>query len=184
MLQPTRDGQERVSPLTNLRERYRRESGEQSHRVRAFVRSFAPAPGRHDRKRKLVEGLQSAANSGLIESYDVTVVGDSLCCCEHCRSLTEAEALLETITELQEWSYQGLTSSGFARRSVESSLTGDRHQVLVPPEVCFGIYVNGSLEGVFPCTDDTDTYPPEAYLDDLLDLRLDSSTDRTVTQIS
>ena len=184
MSQPTRDNGKRVSPLTDWWERCGGETGGNSHRVRAFVRSFAPAPGRHDRKRQLIEGLQSAADSGLIEQYDVTVIGDRLCCCEHCRSLTEAEVLLEAVTALREWEQQEISSSGFSMRSVESSVTGDHHRVIVPPAISFGIYVDGALAGVFPCTDGDETYRPEAYLDRLLDIRLETSADGTVTQIS
>lgn len=184
MSQPTRDNGERVSSLTDWWEQYGGETGGNSHRVRAFVRSFAPAPGRHDRKQQLVEGLQSAADRGVIEQYDVTVIGDRLCCCEHCRSLTEAEIRLEAVAALREWEYQGISSSGFTMRRVESSVTGDDHRIIVPPAVSFGIYVDGSLAGVFPCSDEDETYQPETYLDRLLDVRLDTSADGPVTQIS
>lgn len=184
MSQLTRDNGERVSSLTDWWEQYGGDSGGNSHRVRAFVRSFAPAPGRHDRKQKLVEGLQSAGDSGLIEQYDVSVIGDRLCCCEHCRSLTETEVLLEAVTALRKWEYQEMSSSGFIMRRVESSVTGDDHRVIVPPAVSFGVYVDDSLAGVFPCSDEDDTYQPETYLDRLLDTRLDTSADGAVTKIS
>jgi len=180
MNQSTRDNHDGASPVTDWWEQY---WGESRHQVCAFVRSFAPEPGRHERNRKLIDGLRSAANRGLIDGYEVTVVGDSLCCCEHCRSLTEAEDLLDSVTSLHEWSHHGLTSSGFGMRTVESSITGDQHRVLVPPEISFGIYIDDSLKGVFPCAGEDETYQPEAYLDDLRSVRVNSSGEETVTHI-
>lgn len=185
MSRMTRDSRRIAPPLTEWWEQYEgKQTGGNGHRVRAFVRSFAPGPGRHDRQRRLVEGLQSASDNGLIKAGGTTVVGKGLCCCEDCRSLTEAEGLLESITELREWEFKNITASGFSTRRVDSSVTGERHRVIVPPEVVFGIYVDGSLAGVFPCEDGSETYQPESYLDELLDIRLEKSTEGTATNIS
>jgi len=173
-----------ASALIEWWKQYGGERRETDHRVRVFVRSFAPAPGRHGRQRQLIESLQSASHRGLIDEYDITILGDRLCCCQHCRSLAEAETLLETVTQLCEWGDRGMSSSGFCKRTVSSTVADDCYDVVVPPEISFGIYVDGSLAGVFPCTDGNVTYQPEAYLDKLLDYRLETTADESVAHMS
>lgn len=181
MLQTTRDNKESTSAIVEWWNEYGGKHRGNNHRVRVFVRSFAPAPGQHNRHSQLVEGLQSASSNDLIIDYDVTVLGNGLCTCEHCRTFPEAETLIETVVALRDWQYKEMTSSGFTKRQVSSSLTGDRHDLLVPPEISVGIYVEGSLAGVFPCTTETETYRPEMYIEDLLDFRYRAVTDEGVT---
>ncbi|WP_442909429.1 HTH domain-containing protein [Halovenus sp. HT40] len=181
MRQTTRDNGESTSAIAEWWNEYGRNHRGNNHRVRVFVRSFAPAPGQHDRHRQLVEGLLFASSNDLITDYDVTVLGNALCTCEHCRTLPEAEALFETVATLREWRYEEMNPIGFTRRQVSSSLTGDRHEILIPPEISLGVYVDGSLAGVFPCATETETYRPERYVEDLLNVQHRAITDEGVT---
>lgn len=157
-------------PLRQWWEQYkRRRSRADEHRVRVFVRSFAPAPGQHDRRGRLIGGLQSATDSALIDEFDVRILGEEICCCEQCQQLTAEGSLPDTVESLKGWRDGSVRSCGFTERTVNSSVTGDHHRLIVPPELAFGIYTDGSLSGVFPCQVGTETYLPDSYLERLLE---------------
>jgi len=138
------------------------------HRVRVFVRSRAPAHGTHDLRQELIEQLETAETENLIGTYDVTALGPDICMCDKCQSLRSGTEIRERVMELVNWREGGIQSSGFTHREVESSITGEQYRTISPPETTLGIYIDGSLAGVFPCIADGVNYCPEAYLNGVL----------------
>jgi hypothetical protein len=143
-----------------------------SHRVRAFIRSRAPAAGTHGRRTQLFRALEQQTDTDQIEQYDVTLLGERLCLCDHCRTLQGGTQLLDAVEQLESWRSGGIRSSGFLERGIDSSITDERYSVVIPPEIALGIYVDDSLAGVFPCMTAGITFRPEAYLDGLAAGRL------------
>lgn len=143
-----------------------------SHRVETYIRSRTPAAGTHSRRAQLFRTLEQQTDTDQIEQYDVTLLGEKLCLCDHCRTLQDSTQLLETVEQLESWRDGGIRSSGFLEHEIDSSITDERYSVVVPPEVALGIYVDDSLAGVFPCMAAGITFRPEAYLDGLAAGRL------------
>lgn len=137
------------------------------HRVDVFVRSSTPTLGEHNRRQHRLEALDSATKTESIDTYDVTVLGDEICLCERCTTNHRNESRTELVDTLRHWGYEELDASGFVVRTVSSAVTGETYKTVVPPEFSFGIYLDESLVGVFPCADEERTYGPETYLEGL-----------------
>jgi hypothetical protein len=138
-----------------------------SHRVETFIRSLTPAAGTHSRQAQLLRTLEQQAETGQIEQYDVTLLGEKLCLCDHCRALHDDTEVLDVVEQLESWHDRGIRSSGFAAHDIDSSITDEQYSVVIPPEISLGIYVDDSLAGVFPCMAAGVNFRPEAYLDGL-----------------
>lgn len=147
------------------------------HRVCLFVRSLAPIPGQHSRRAYLISGLEKAASSPILDSFEITSLGTEICTCEACRAMGDGDEILGTVLQLKEWRTGGIRSTGFTEKTVDSSVTGDHYESIVPPEVTFGIYIDGVLTGVFPCVADGAVHSPTAYLETLLSDQPHSSSE-------
>lgn len=157
---------QRDSPLTQWWDMYEQaQESASDHRVDVFVRSITPTLGEHTRRQHRLEALEEAAELEAIDTYDVTVLGDEICLCERCTTTHRNESRAELVDTLRRWEFEGLDASGFVDRTVSSSVTGETYRAIVPPDVSFGIYLDDSLVGVFPCGDEERTYGLETYLD-------------------
>lgn len=140
-------------------------------RVDVFLRSITPTLGGHATRRNRFEGLEAAVEQGTIDTYDVTVLGDEICLCDSCAANYMDESWSDLVDTIRDWEYEELDASGFVVRTVSSSITNERYRAVVPPEISFGIYLDDSLVGVFPCEDGEQSYGPETYLEGLGSLR-------------
>lgn len=149
-------------------ERYRADlASRESHRIELFVRSLSPVPGTHRQRTELVRRLDDLDAAGLIDGYDVTVLGEELCLCETCREIAPGTYLRERLRELQEWGGDRASPLAFTEREVNCSLTGEVYRVLVPPTTSLAAYVDGSLTAVFPCRIDGETYDVTDFVEAL-----------------
>jgi hypothetical protein len=139
-----------------------------SHHLNVFVRSFRPPLGVHGQRKRIFSKVRHANNRGRIDGFDIYVTGEGFCLCDQCAEVAEENTLREAVLQLDRWTEEGLEPTGFERREVNSSLTDESYQVLVPPEIAFGIYLDGTLAGVFPCLTDDSRYGIESYLHCLL----------------
>lgn len=139
----------------------------ESHQLRVFVRSYAPVSGTHNQRTRLLDFLETASNEGVVDGYSVTVLGQEVCLCRDCQQTAHTAQLTETITELRTWRDGSIHATGFTDRRVDSSLIKEEYRTLAPPELAVGIYLDGTLSGVFPCATDNGSYSVEAYLDAL-----------------
>lgn len=148
-----------------LRERTRA----RQHTLQLFVRSQRPSVGTHAQRGKLFEQLRKADESNRIDEYDTRVLGDGVCLCQRCRNGFGERSLCETVLELATWRDGDVTSTGFLEREVDCEFTGEQYRIVVPPELAVGIYLDGSLAGVFPCAVERTQYGARALLTGLLE---------------
>lgn len=148
-----------------------------THQLKVFVRSLRPPLGVHEARERIYSKVRDAKKRNCIDGYDIYITGNGFCLCDQCAEVTRESTLRETVLELDGWSKEELEPTGFERREVTSSFTDESYQVVVPPEITFGIYLDGSLAGVFPCVADGSQYGIESYLNCLL-------TDQTPTDSS
>lgn len=169
------DGSEMT--LANWWRRYaeRRRSAE-DHQLRMFVRSLRPASGSHGRRERRLERLHEAERRGRIDGFDVLVTGEELCLCDRCQELTPRGTVREAVLELAGGESERPTPTGFERREVNCSFTGEEYHVLVPPETALGVYLDGEPAGLFPCTAGGVQYPVETFLDTLVEGRSPAET--------
>lgn len=165
MSQQAESNQRGALSLTTWWERYNRNrSDSETHEVSACIRSLAPAHGQHDTRATVLAELESAVQSGRIDCYNLTVLGEQICRCQSCQSCTEATRALETAEALAGWRANGLRSTGFTERTVSSRMTGEEYRVLVPPELSIGVYVDDELVGVFPSMSGEELFRPTDYV--------------------
>jgi hypothetical protein len=123
-------------------------------RAEVYVRSHAPTPGGHDYRRRVFERLDDAISDQALDRYDVTIVGDSLCLCEFCVERPPGRQLVETFSAVWDWGDGTVEPVGFEEKVIDSTVTGERHRVLVPPEMCLSLTVDDDIVGVFPSSID------------------------------
>ena len=118
--------------------------------IDVFFRSLAPSQGSHDKRRRILQRLDAAAESSSLATYNIHVIGDGMCLCEDCTSTRIARHMHETLSSLRDGGSDRIEPTGFAERSVDSEMTGEHYPLLVPPEVTLAVYVEDVLRGVFP----------------------------------
>jgi hypothetical protein len=135
------------------------------NRVAVFVRSLAPAPGGHSDRIRRLELLDRLVGRGLVDDFDVTVLGKQVCTCNRCLESEPNGSVCEMITELMEWGFGVLEPRGFRKRAISSSLTSEAYSTVVLPEFSLGVYLDDELAGVFPCGTDDASYGPDSFLE-------------------
>jgi len=123
-----------------------------------FVRSLAPTTDNttqtdcFDRLRRLADA----------ESFDVAVRvwGDGIC--THAPEMEGISEMLETITEIYSFSAESDSNITpfFDVQRVDSSLSGESFERVIPPHRTLLAYEGGTLSGVFPCRVEGQTYTP------------------------
>lgn len=157
-------------PITEWWERYTSALEKaDTHRLRVFVRSLRPAPGSHDHRERMFERIRTATEQSTIDEFDVQVLGEEICLCPQCEELADVETIHDTARKVADWDDGTLVASGFKEREVNCSFTHEQYRVLVPPETALGVYLDGSLAGVFPCTTDRTEYSIETFLNGVLE---------------
>lgn len=158
------------NPMTNWWQAYRdRREQADDHQLCLFVRSLRPSPGGHTQRVRLYDRIEAATEQGRIDTFELSILGDEVCLCPECRRLKASESVRGPALELAQWEDGSLRSRGFTYRRIDSSVTEERYHVLIPPERAVGIYLDGSLEGVFPCRCGDRRYSVDTFLTTLLE---------------
>jgi hypothetical protein len=133
--------------------------------AKLYVRSHAPTPGGHETRRRVFRNLDSAIAQKSLDTYDVTIVGEGLCLCDCCIERPPGRQLVETFSAARDRTPDSVDPVGFEERVVDSTITGEHHRVLVPPELCLTLTADGELVGVFPCRIDGTLFSVPDFLD-------------------
>lgn len=125
----------------------------ESARLQVYVRSLLPPPGAKEAQTTVIDSLERGTEGTPIGEVLVDVWGERLCLCEDCRRLAVGKRLLERVRTFEAWGeeYDASVGSFFERSRQESAVTGGSYDGVVPPRVTAALYVDGTVEGVFPC---------------------------------
>jgi hypothetical protein len=135
--------------------------------VEVYVRSLRPGTGRS--QRRALDRLDALAAAGVIGGYEVVVWGDRAPPSPDTVRTRAGRFVLDRVTVFQRWAERnGASIEGtFAVRTVDSSITGERHDELVLPRLVAAAVRDGRLLAVAPATVDGDHRSIEAFLDGL-----------------
>ncbi len=129
-----------------------------------FLRACAPPLGCHDHQTECMQRLANAKEEGVLDSYDISVVGDEICRDEQYRQFYSGKPV-ETVLEIKSWRSGGIRATGFTEREVHSTITDETTDTVVPPTLTVAVYADESLIGVFPCQADDESYGPEFFIE-------------------
>lgn len=131
-----------------------------SARIDVYVRSLLPPPGAKDAQNETLARLREAVEAGPIADLSVHVWGERLCVCDSCLDTEAGRNWLDTVREFERWGddYGAAVGSYFEHTSLTASLTGETYRGIVPPRLTAALYVDGSLQGVFPTRFESEAY--------------------------
>jgi len=144
----------------------------ETHHIELFFRSMAATPGSHDQRVGLVEHVDELVDRGIVDGFEVTLLGSELCLCDTCTGLGASQELLAKIEAVHDWESANARSVGFEERAVDSSITGEAYRLLIPPTTGLQVRVDGKLRGVFPARIDGTHYTPSEFVEAVVDARL------------
>lgn len=129
-------------------------------RIDVHVRSMLPPPGAKDAQVDLLNDLSALEGESSIRTVTVDVWGERLCLCDRCRETETGRKFLQTVHRFEQWGgeYDASPSPFFERTRQNSSLVGDAHEGIAPPRITAALYVDDSLQGVFPARFDEECY--------------------------
>lgn len=129
---------------------------ETAYHVWVFLRSLTPPVGAHGTRTRVFETLESAVEAGLVDEYEVVLLGEGLCLCSDCRDRQQCQTHYEYVEDIRSWRRDEARPAGFETRTIESAYTGESYEVLEPPQMTVCVRDESSIKGVFPCTDGED----------------------------
>lgn len=123
-----------------------------SARIDVYLRSMLPPPGAKDAQMDVLNELRGLSETTSIGTVRQNVWGERICLCDSCRESETGRRMLNTVRQFEQWGveYGASAESFFERTRQESSLVGDAYEGIAPPRVTAALYVEGSLQGVFP----------------------------------
>jgi len=139
-------------------------------RIVFIVRSLAPTTS-NTTQTKCFDRLRRLA-SGASLDVSVDVWGDGIC--THAPDIDGISEKLETITDIYSFSADGDASITpfFDVQRIDSTLSGETFERIIPPHRTLLTYEDDTLKGVFPCRIDEQTYTPSDAIN-----RLESTAD-------
>jgi len=147
-------------------------NGQTSRGVHAelYVRSLAPR-GLGDRQDAVVETLVTLSAQGTLSEYTVYVCGEQAPASPAAATTEFGQYLLNRVAVFYEWADRNDCSLGsvFERRTVDSSILGERCETLVLPVMVLAEYEGEDLRFVAPCQTGGETITVQDRLDELRD---------------
>lgn len=131
-----------------------------------FVRTLGAPIGTHRRQSAILERIERLDRRDAIDTGRVTVWGDSVCVSACCADRAVVRSIRDRIESFREWSRTRRdVATAFDSRAVRSSITGEQFDVIDLPTICLAVYVESSLEGLFPITVGDQELTIESYLE-------------------
>lgn len=137
-------------------------------RVELYVRSLAPC-GEWTTQEAIVERLLDLERRDRIEAVDLWVWGNAVCLDGSAARIGHGAHVSERIRTFYEWCRDTPASLDpfFTRSAVESSLSAESFDRVVPPHRCLALYAETDLTAVYPCAVGDEAVSLEAGLDAL-----------------
>lgn len=112
----------------------------------------------------VIDRLGALRTAGTIDDFSVTSWPEEIALTGDDRQ----EELLSTIERFEDWATdRGLSLRPPFETRTASLLVGDSEDVLTTPMLLAAAYEGGELVGVYPCTDGTETWTIQEFLDAL-----------------
>jgi len=128
-------------------------------RVELFVRSLAPTTDT-TKQTDCFDRLRRLAETNALDAVAVHVWGDGIC--THAPEIDGISETLATVTDIYSFSADARASITpfFRVQRVDSSMSGESFERIVPPHRTLLAYEDDALVGVFPCRLDDETHTP------------------------
>lgn len=138
---------------------------DRTQRVELYVRSLAPCGAKNDQD-AIIERLLALQRQGIIDDVDLTVWGDAICLDGASARVGVGAQVTERIRAFHRWCEDEKASLEpfFTWSGVDSSISGDSFERVVPPHRCLAIYEGDRLQEVYPCSIDGVTWSLEEGL--------------------
>ena len=131
--------------------------------IEVFFRSLSE-PEPHQFQRELLAEIQRLQEVGAVDDHTVTLFGGKLCCCEACAETAATRDRLEEIERWRAWAADAGVSLCLEEHTVDSSLTGQQYEFVVPPTATVVCRVGGKTSAVLPHRDGGEVITPYEYL--------------------
>lgn len=148
-------------------------------RVEVFLQNLAPAESKQSQE-TIVDRLVNLRDAGHLREISLTVWGQRICTDSVLSTLDGGREIVNRIGDFYAFSGDSRVniSPFFQINKVESSITGESFQSIVPPSRCIAIYEGNRITGVFPCVIGDRTYS----IDDALDVLEHTATDLSLSE--
>lgn len=135
--------------------------------IEVYVRSLRPRAGRP--QRRVFDRLDALTAAGEIGGYEVVVWGDRAPPSPEAVRTRAGRFVLDRVTVFQRWAERNDASieDAFGVRTVDSSITGERHDELVLPRLVAAAVRDGRLFAVAPAKVDGEHRSVDGFLDEL-----------------
>lgn len=135
-----------------------------NRRVELFTR--ASTTGTRRQQSTVVERLRRLTDDGAIEGFDHRLWNAELCPRAAADRTPWCDVAMRKYAEFERWAGRNGRSLRpfFDERSVHSTITGERADVLVFPVTCVAVYDGDDLLDLAPSRDDDRTYTVEGCL--------------------
>lgn len=132
------------------------------------VRDLTP-PDVYERQEAVISRLQALKDAGKIREYSVSVWGRSMSTSPDEDSIVAATDALETVREFEAWAANNGHSlePGFRRRKLTSLVSDTTCEVIEVPILCVAIYIDDTLQAVYPSSANETVYTVADGLDAL-----------------
>lgn len=127
-----------------------------------FVRTLAPSGARETQER-VVERLVELERRGAVDEVDLTVWGDAVCMEGASARLGTGSHVAERLRAFRRWCEESGASLApfFTWSAVDSSITGECYDRVVPPHRCLAVYRNDAVVDVYPSRRGDETWSLE-----------------------
>lgn len=119
--------------------------------VELFVRTLAPSSARESQD-DVVERLVELERREAVDDVDLTVWGDAVCMDGACARLGTGSHVTDRLRAFRRWCEECGASLDpfFTWSAVDSSITGECYERVVPPHRCLAVYRNDAVVDVYP----------------------------------
>jgi hypothetical protein len=109
--------------------------------------------GVRERTESALEALGVLDRRDLVDGVDVTVWGNAVCPNGESADTATGQQILGQLAAFRAWGQRTDADATlpFDRKTVSSSITDERYEKIVLPELCLGVFCDGELELVLPC---------------------------------